>query len=281
MIRGHLLKLYRGQPLSMVYTPYSLDKFRHHVIDAKCRQDWKNKILRLFFDISNYAYDRRIIDGEMYRLARLNSDSIHGQYDPPTEYHVWSKEQYRTYIDTFDENDKYKPLFQWMFFSGARIGETCALQWKDYDAENRKIWITKTASNRLSMGRAVITNTKTKAGTRYVYLSEEMNECFLKLREIYGKDPEKYLFFGYESPIGYNSILQKFKNHTIKAGLPKLKIHEIRHTNNTWLLNDNQSREDVDIITRRLGRSSLKMTLDTYYHSDPLAELKLVEKIKI
>lgn len=281
MIRSHLSKLYRGQPLSTVYTAYSLEKFRHHVISAKCRQDWKNKILRLFLDISTYAYDRRIIDGEMYRLAKLNSESIHGQYDPPTEYHIWTKDQYRTFIDTFDDNDKYKPLFQWMFFSGARIGETCALQWKDYDSEKMRIWITKTASNRLSVGKAVITGTKTKAGTRYVYLSHDMNKRFLELRNVFGKDPEKFLFFGYDNPIGYNTILQKFKRHTIKAKLPKIKIHEIRHSNNTWLLNDNQSREDVDIITRRLGRSSLKVTLDTYYHSNPDIELKIVEKIKI
>ena len=65
------------------------------------------------------------------------------------------------------------------------------------------------------------------------------------------------------------------------AILPRIKIHEIRHTNNTWLLDENQSIFAADIITKRLGRSSLKVILDNYYHSNSAVEEIIVEKIKI
>jgi integrase len=65
------------------------------------------------------------------------------------------------------------------------------------------------------------------------------------------------------------------------AILPRIKIHEIRHTNNTWLLDENQSIFVADIITKRLGRSSLKVILDNYYHSNSAVEDSIVEKIKI
>jgi len=65
------------------------------------------------------------------------------------------------------------------------------------------------------------------------------------------------------------------------AILPRIKIHEIRHTNNTWLLDENQSIFAADIITKRLGRSSLKVILDNYYHSNSAVEDSIVEKIKI
>jgi hypothetical protein len=39
--------------------------------------------------------------------------------------------------------------------------------------------------------------------------------------------------------------------------------------------------EDVAAITKRLGRSSIKVTLDTYYHASADRESKLVGFIKL
>jgi len=72
-----------------------------------------------------------------------------------------------------------------------------------------------------------------------------------------------------------------FNKHIKMAILPRIKIHNIRHINNTWLLDENQSIFAADIITKRLGRSSLKVILDNYYHSNPAVEESIVEKIKI
>lgn len=72
-----------------------------------------------------------------------------------------------------------------------------------------------------------------------------------------------------------------FNKHIKMAILPRIKIHNIRHINNTWLLDENQSIFAADIITKRLGRSSLKVILDAYYHSNPAVEESIVEKIKI
>ncbi|MFA5235706.1 MAG: site-specific integrase [Bacilli bacterium] len=281
MIKTHISAFFNGQSLKSVYTVFHLTLFRKRIIAAENQQSWKNKIFRVFMEISEVAYLRKIIDSEMFRLAKLYSDPISGQYDPAPTYTVWSKEQYRDFINTFDKNDKYKVLFQWMFFSGSRIGETSAIQWKDYDPEKKTVWISKTSTSRLGMGKAVITSTKTKSGNRRIFLSDAMNSQLLALKSVFGQEPKKYLFFGYDNPIGYTSVLFVFKRHTKLAGLPHMKIHEIRHTNNTWLLNDHQSRAEADLITRRLGRSSLKVTLDTYYHTNPEDEKGLVDKIEI
>jgi integrase len=242
----------------------------------------KNKILQIFREASEFAFNREVISLAMYRKSKIYLEYIVNQEKPKARvYRIWTHEQYDKFISTFKENDKYRPLFRWMFFSGARIGETCALQWKDFDAEKKTIHIYKTASARIGIGKSVIMTTKTRAGDRFILLNEQMFNDIMDLKVAFGENPESFLFFGYEEPIGHTTIRTVFNNHIRLAGLPRIKIHEIRHTNNTWLLDENQSRAAADIVTKRLGRSSLKVTLDTYYHSNPVVEESIVEKIKI
>jgi integrase len=281
IIRTHFESIFHGKCIKNVYTSYQLEKFRSHVISLPCSQRHRNKILFLMKELSEYAFTRGIIGTEMYRLSRLSTEAISGQETIQTSYHIWTKDQYRQFINTFDENDKYRVLFQWMFFSGARIGETIALQWKDFDSIKRTVFIYKTASARHGTGKTDILTTKTKSGIRKILLSNEMNQVLSDLKEAFCQNEEHFLFFGGISPIGSTPIRNKFFSHIRIANLPRIKIHEIRHTNNTWLLDDHQSRGEADIITKRLGRSSLKVTLDTYYHSNPEIENHIIEKLKI
>ncbi len=281
LVDYHIKRFFKGRTLKDVYNTISMERFRSHVTGSRYSQSWKNKILSALLNISEFGFNRNALTPDMYRAAKIYLESIRGQDPIPTRYTIWTKEQYRLFINTFSDHDKYKVLFQWLFFSGTRIGETLALQWKDFDFSNMRIWVAKTANSRLGTGKAEILTTKTKAGVRYVYLNEEMNAQLLNLKETYGQKLEAFIFFGGSEPVGYTSVKRKFLIHTRKAGLPVLKIHEIRHTNNTWLLDDHQSRAEADIITKRLGRSSLKVTLDTYYHSNPEIELDIVKKIKI
>ena len=267
--------------LKDIYQARFLEGFRSNIIDLNKSQGTINRIIHIMAEISEFAFNRELISLDMYRRSKVYLEPISGQAKPRIQYKIWTHDQYDRFISTFNDDDKYRPLFRWMFFSGARIGETCALQWKDFDEKQRTIHIYKTASARLGVGKSLISTTKTKAGDRYILLNEDMLNDFLILKTAFGEKSESFLFFGNNEPIGYTTIRRVFNNHIDLARLPRIKIHEIRHTNNTWLLDENPSRAAADIVTKRLGRSSLKVTLDTYYHSNPAVEESIVKKIKI
>jgi len=283
LYKGIISKYLRfdSQSSNTVYSADFLKKFRKKIIDSGLSQSRINKILATFRDVSEFAFNREIIPLNAYRRSRTFLEPISGHHPINRRYKIWTIGQYKEFIATFDDNDKYRVLFKWLFFSGCRIGEALALQWKDFSTEEKTIHIYKTASSRFSTGRSEITSTKTAAGDRFILLNQSMTDDFNELKIAFGQNLDSFLFFGKNKPIGHTTVRRIFTEHTQKANLPRIKIHEIRHSNNTWLLNVDQSREVADIVTRRLGRSSLKVTLDTYYHSDPAVEEELIGKIDI
>jgi len=51
-----------------------------------------------------------------------------------------------------------------------------------------------------------------------------------------------------------------------KANIPKIRIHDQRHTHATMLL---VQGVQAKVISERLGHSNIKITLDTYSHALP------------
>jgi integrase len=51
-----------------------------------------------------------------------------------------------------------------------------------------------------------------------------------------------------------------------KAGLPRIRFHDLRHTAATLLL---QQRVNPKIVSEMLGHASISITLDLYSHALP------------
>lgn len=280
--RLYVVPFFNNKQIRNCFTLSELSKFKEHINNLDLSINRKNTILSEMRLFGKFSYKRDLISEKQNRLISLCCEPFPKEITPPSKYTVWTFPQYQKFIQTFDNNDKYKVLFQFLFYTGIRIGELLALQWKDFDEENKTVYIYKSATNDTLSGKAVITTTKTQAGIRSIYINESMFDQLILLKKAYSNnDLESFMFFGQNKPIGRSSVRRKFTEHTIKAKLPYLKIHEIRHTNNTWLLNINQSTSTADMVTKRLGRSSLKVTLDTYYHSDKEEEIDTMDKFKI
>jgi integrase len=62
----------------------------------------------------------------------------------------------------------------------------------------------------------------------------------------------------------YGQNLAREYNHLVKrAGVPRIRIHDQRHTNATLLLADGW---DPKLVGERLGHRDIATTLRTYYH---------------
>jgi integrase len=63
-------------------------------------------------------------------------------------------------------------------------------------------------------------------------------------------------------PIDANVVDTRVKS----AGVPKIRLHDVRHTHATRLL---AAGANPKVVSERVGHSSVQFTLDTYAHAMP------------
>ncbi len=116
-------------------------------------------------------------------------------------------------------------------------------------------------------------DTKTKSGQRSLLLSEPLMERLQrhkrdqnKVRLLPGSDYQNHNLICCKkdgSPYHTGTFLHKSKTFLEKNKLPKTRLHDLRHTNATLLL---QYGVPAKIASQRLGHANIAITLDTYSH---------------
>lgn len=161
--------------------------------------------------------------------------------------------------------------------TGARRGELLGLNHQDLDIERKELRINK-AVNQTRRDGVVIGKTKNETSNRTLPLSDKIIEMLKahKLKQQKSAStmgillPADALFFPkYISnptmPITPVNISKRFSTIARKAGFKGLKLHSLRHSNASILLNSNQT--DPKTISQMLGHASPTITLNVYSHS--------------
>jgi integrase len=162
-----------------------------------------------------------------------------------------------------------------MAFTGCRRGEALGLRWSDVDLENSTASIVQTLQ-RLKGKGLVFQSPKSDKSRRSIALDTTTIEL---LREHRGQQllyqvelGEVYQNQGlvFPGPLGGSldpSVLTRnFEKLASKAGLPGVRLHDLRHFHATLLL---KTGTHPKIVQERLGHSSISITLDTYSHVVP------------
>ena len=71
-------------------------------------------------------------------------------------------------------------------------------------------------------------------------------------------------------------MLRNFDAIVERASVPRIGVHDLRHTHATFLLLDGVP---VTLVSKRLGHAKVNITLDTYSHILPGFEHRVVESI--
>ena len=157
--------------------------------------------------------------------------------------------------------------------TGMRISEIYGLEWKNVDLEAKKLQVEKTVVT-TNRGALVQESTKTKTSRRTMLPD---NVCYmLKRFKLWQKVRDIRLGTHYSTspwvlsnPQGKPRSPSSFSGHDFKelldiAGIDrKFRIHDMRHTHATWLL---EKGVNIKVVSERLGHSSIRITLDTYAH---------------
>ena len=162
-------------------------------------------------------------------------------------------------------------MLQIMRWTGCRTAEVLALNWDDFDAENKTLYINKSVGSTGSETRQIIT-TKTTKSIRYVPCTDELIAILNSLRAYSSSSPMIIAQDGkpYEIDIISNHISLVSK----KCGI-KFNAYMLRHLFSTTLY-----REGVNqaVIRDLMGHASSSMTLG-YANTSEDDRKKAINKI--
>lgn len=162
------------------------------------------------------------------------------------------------------------PVFICAYF-GLRRGELCGLRWSDVDLEHKTITIENT---RTQAGKKEIEKgTKTASSTRTLYLpdtlcdmlkaaKENQQACRAEYKNAY--DDNDYVVVMEDGrPFRPNYLSELFGKFLADNGLPKIVLHELRHT---FASLSNQAGIPAYNIGKALGHSTPATTQKIYTH---------------
>lgn len=186
---------------------------------------------------------------------------------PKRQMSFWTPEQFDKFIVQVGNPD-YALFFRLLYLLGCRRGELQALQWRDLDFEECRVHLCHTITRMTETGTWKMTDPKTFGSDRYVRISERQMDMLRDRYAGHTHEPEAFVFGG-NRPWTDNTINRVFHAASDKAGLPRIRVHDLRHSCASYLIS-----QGIDIVTvsRRLGHSSVTQTLNTYSHMMKSAE---------
>ncbi len=291
----HLLGRFGDKPLDEI-TRKDVKDFIGEKLKDLSKASVRNLKAYLSCILSEAVDDEIIQVNPVLRTGRLIKKKDDGE-EEVTELNPLTWEEKTKLENTLKEHyPAYYPLFLTALRTGMRLGELVALQPGDLDFEGGFIWVRRNCS----MGK--ITTPKSGKGRKVdmsnglaavlkEYLTQRKRDA---LKKGWGEPPE-WLFYQ-DGKHTYEWIGEKTVTHIApgtlldinnlrkrifykaleKAGLRQIRIHDLRHTYATLRIAKGDNIVDV---SKQLGHSSVKITLDIYCHWIPGGKKSEVDEL--
>lgn len=193
----------------------------------------------------------------------------------PADMKAWSRAELETFLRARKEaGDPLYAMWRLIAATGMRRGEAAGLQVDDLDLESGRLHVRR---SRVVVNHEVFTEApKTAAGARSIGLDDLTLEA---LRAHVGASTGDGWMFTDElgGPLHPDTgISDRFEKHVASAGVRRIGIHGLRHTYATLALEAGVSPR---IVQKRLGHSSVAITLGTYSHVSDATDLEAAERV--
>jgi integrase len=206
-------------------------------------------------------------------LPRNIADAV----DPPVgrsaERHVWTPEQLGVFLEHV-RADRLYALWLLVATTGMRRGELAGLRWADINFANARV---SPQRPRVVVDHAVlISEPKTAKGRRALAL-DPATLAVLREHQTRQAEEKAVIGAGYRhsglvftwpdgAPIHPDLMTRWFEQHSRAAGLPRIRLHDVRHSYASAAL---AAGVPAKVISERLGHATVGFTLDTYSHVLP------------
>jgi integrase len=183
---------------------------------------------------------------------------------PRPELSVWTVEQLREFL-TVTSSHRLSAAFVLLATTGMRRSEVLGLRWSDIDFDDCSLSIVRTLT--VVAGRSVLSAPKTTASRRLVYLDTGTLAALRRHRDATPLSPDGYVFRSVDGqPVNPASFSTTFERLVARSGLPRIRLHDLRHTYATLAL---RLGTHPVLLSERLGHTSIAVTIDRYSHVIP------------
>lgn len=233
-INAHFLPIFGDLTLDEI-TPDKIEKWKQKRMKKNISSKTLYNDLRVLKTMFNRAIDWDFFDGKnpVGKLPKTYNRQLT----------ILTSETAQAYLQACPKY--YYPIAATLICTGIRTGELLDLKWSDIDFDDEVIRIRPTSSLKNEEGRSI--------------------PIFPDLLPILQSQPRtsEYVFPG-EDGVAKRVHFRRGHDKARKAiGMTKLRIHDLRHTFITLLL---EKGFDIASVSKLVGHKSIKITLNIYHH---------------
>jgi integrase len=180
---------------------------------------------------------------------------------------------------------QWHAFFTLALTTGMRSGELTGVRWSDIDLPRRSLTVRQIAQRLPGQG-TIVKEPKTQTARRQIALSAEMVALLKQHRTAQTAQrlaasawhDHDLVFTGRDgSFLNENTVRHTFGRILTAAGLPHMRIHDLRHSAATLML---QAGIHPKIVSERLGHATITITLDRYSHVTPTMQEQAADTIE-
>ena len=263
-------------PKFMNYTIENLQKYNFNDFIIELMETLSNKTIRdiicILKSILNYAneeYNANI------KLKKIKSPQL-----IPEKIEILSNKEKGRLVNFCLREKSLKSIGILICLNtGLRIGEICALKWKNVNLDKNILYVKNTLlrayDNNEKKTKIIIYNPKTVNSIRAIPISNKLYEILKPIKNEY-KDEAYVLTGNNEKYIEPRSYQKYFKDILRKCKIKGYKFHTLRHS---FSCNCIEVGMDAKSLSEILGHSKVEITLNRYVHSNNKKKKKYLEKI--
>ncbi len=217
-------------------------------------------------------------------IPRNPVDEVQRPRIPRHEMKTLTVEQVRALVDAAS-NPLWRALFALAGTHGLRRGEALAVRWNDIDLVVGTLSVVRTLHHPKG-GGFEFSEPKTKNGRRKIRLAQhvlselkahrtEQLAHRLAVGELWA-DEDLVFANEFGRPLGEDKVTENFHRALERAGLPRVRFHDLRHTAATNMM---ALGVHAKVVQETLGHGNVGITLDIYSHVTPDMQEDAVERL--
>lgn len=190
---------------------------------------------------------------------------------PKTEPQAWNAQQLQAFLQAAAGHRLF-PAFWVLAATGMRRSELLGLRWDDVDFKKARVSVNRglvavAYEVRESRGKTPNARRAIDLDPTTIKVLKAWKEWQRAEQEAAGIESESWVFTNNDGkPVHPHSISQTFERIANRAGVPRIRLHDVRHTHGTLLI---KAGVPVKVVSERLGHGNPAFTIDTYQHVLP------------